>query len=99
MSPGSWLWQFMGEARIEGEAAESEVLPEREFAPLWCWECCFQSFPDPVILPAGDPGRPGLGLHNVQLVEPWALSGGWSLGGYGGDVGVEDLECRGSSVW
>ena len=35
MSPGSWLWQFMGEADIEGEAAESEVLPEREFAPLW----------------------------------------------------------------
>ena len=39
MSPGSWLWQLMGETDIEGEAAGSGVLPEMESSPLWCWEC------------------------------------------------------------
>ena len=42
----------MGEADIEGEAAGSGVLPERESAPLWCWECWFQSCPAPGIHPA-----------------------------------------------
>ena len=36
-------------------------------------ECLFISYPAPGILPAGNPGRPGLGLHKVQLVELWAL--------------------------
>ena len=89
----------MGEADIEGEAAGSGVLPEREFAPLRCWECCFQSFPDPVILPAGDPGRPGLGCIRGSCTALGPLLGDWLLGGHGGEVGVEDLECQGSSVW
>ena len=41
----------MAEADIEGEAAGSEVLPESESAPLWCWECWFQSCPAPGIHP------------------------------------------------
>ena len=81
----------MGEADIEGEAAGVGVFPESKSATLWCCECWFQSCPAPVILPAGGPGRPGLGLHKVQLVEPWALSGGWSLGGHGGEVGSLNL--------
>lgn len=38
MSSRSLLWQLMGEADTEGEAAGPGVLPERESAALGCWE-------------------------------------------------------------
>ena len=48
MSFGSWLRQLMGEADIEGEAAGSGVLPESKSALLWCWECWFQHWFQPL---------------------------------------------------
>ena len=48
------------------------------------------------MLPAGDPGRPSLGLHKVQLVEPWPLfqeAGCWVV--MAENWGVEDLAVSG----